>query len=86
MKPFPYKHLNVKGDAQAIKVHGQGTVLWSALDKAGTLRTLSVPALYIPDAKVKVLSVNSLGEVYSEETVTFHLQGATMTGVPGDPE
>ena len=49
------------------------------------LRTLRVPVLYIPDAKVKLLSVNSLGDVYPEETVTFHPQGATMAGVPGDP-
>ena len=27
LKPCPYKHLKVKGVAQAIKVHGQGTVL-----------------------------------------------------------
>ena len=60
-------------------------MLWSVLNEAGILRTLNVPALYIPDAKVKVLSVNSLGDVYPEETVTFHPQGTTMTGVPGDP-
>ena len=86
MKPCPYKHLKVKGVAQAIKVHGQGTVLWSVLGEAGMLRTLKVPALYIPDAKDKLLSVNSLGDVYPEETVTFHPQGATMTGVAGNPD
>ena len=85
LKPWPYKDLKVKGVAQAIKVHGQGTVLWTVLDEASMLRTLKVPASYIPDAKVKLLSVNSLGDVYPEETVTFHCQGATMTGVPGDP-
>ena len=37
LKPCPYKHLKVKGVAQAIKVHGQGTVLWSVLDEAGML-------------------------------------------------
>ena len=82
LKPCPYKHLKVKGVAQAIKVHGQGTVPWSVLDEAGMLRTLKVPALYIPDAKVKLFSVNNLGDVYPEETVTFHPQGVTMTGVP----
>ena len=40
LKPCPYKHLKVKGVAQAIKIHGQGTVLWSVLDEAGMLRTL----------------------------------------------
>ena len=59
-------------------------MLWSVLDEAGLLRTLKVPVLYIPDAKVKLLSVNSLGDVYLEETVTFHPQGETMTGVPGN--
>ena len=34
LKPCPYKHLKVKGVAEAIKVHGQGTVLWSVLDEA----------------------------------------------------
>ena len=85
LKPCLYKHVKVKGVAQAIKVHGQGTVLWSELDEADMLRTLKVPALYTPDAKVKLLSINSLGDVYPEETVTFHLQEATMTGVPGNP-
>ena len=83
LKPCPYKHLKVKGVAQAIKVHGQRTVLWSVLDEACMRRTLKVPALYIPDAKVKLLSVNSIGDVYPEEAVTFHPQGATMSGVPG---
>ena len=71
LKPCPYKHLKVNGVAQAIKVHGQGTVLWSVLDEAGMLRTLKVPALYIPDAEVKMLSVISLGDVHPEETVLF---------------
>ena len=60
-------------------------MLWSVLDEAGMLRTLKVPALYILDAKVKLLSVNTLGNVYPEETVTFHPQGATMSGMPFDP-
>ena len=77
LKPCPYKHLKVKGVAQAIKVHGQGTVLWSVLDIAGMLGTLEVPTLYIPDAKVMLLSINSLGDVYPEETVTFHPQGVS---------
>ena len=38
LKPCPYKHLKVKGVAQAIKVHGQGTVLWSVLDETVHLR------------------------------------------------
>ena len=57
----------------------------SVLDEAGMLSTFKVPALYNPDAKVKLLSVNILGDVYPEETVTFHPQGATMSGVPDDP-
>ena len=85
IKSCPYKHLKVKGVTQAIKVHGEGTVLWSVLDEAGMLRTLKLPALYIPDAKVKLLSVKSLADVYPEETVTYHPQGATMSGVPSDP-
>ena len=55
------------------------------LDEAGMLQTLKVPALYIPDAKVKLLIVNSLRDVYPEESVSFLPQGPTMTGVPGDP-
>ena len=37
LKPCPNKHLKVIGVAQAIKVHGQGTVLWRVLDEAGML-------------------------------------------------
>ena len=60
LTPCPYKHLKVKGVAQEIKVDGQGTVLCSVLDEAGMLRTLKVPASYLLDAKVELLSVNSL--------------------------
>ena len=60
-------------------------MLWSVLHEAGMLRTSKVPALYIPDTKAKLLSFNSLGDVYPEETVTFHPQGANVTGVTGDP-
>ena len=35
LKPCPYKHLMDKAVDQAIKVHGQGTVLGSVLDEAG---------------------------------------------------
>ena len=38
------------------------------------------------DTKVKLLSVNSLGDGYPEETITFHPQGATMSGVAGVPD
>ena len=55
------------------------------LDEAGMFQTLKVPAMYIPDAKVKLLSIDSLGDVFPKETVSFHPQGATMSGVPGDP-
>ena len=37
---MPLQASQVKGVAQAIKVHGQGTVLWSVLDEAGMLRIL----------------------------------------------
>ena len=50
LKPCPYKHFKVKEVAQAIKVHGQGTGLWSVLDEAGMLQTSKGPTLYIPDA------------------------------------
>ena len=60
-------------------------MLWSVLDEAGMLRTLKVPALYISDAKVELLRANSLWDAYPEETATFYPQGATMSGVPGDP-
>ena len=78
-------HFKVKGVAQAIKLHGQGTVFLSVLDEAGMLITLKFPVLYIPDAKVKLLSVQSIRGVYPEETLTFHPQGVTMPAVPGDP-
>ena len=36
LKPCLYKHLEVKGVAQANKIHGQGTALKSVLDEGGT--------------------------------------------------
>ena len=48
LKLCPYKYLKVKGVAQAIKVHVQGTVLWGVLDEPGMLRTLKSDRLVHP--------------------------------------
>ena len=74
LKPCPYKHLKFKGVAQAIKVHGQGKVLWSVLDEAGMLQTLNVPVFYIPDAKVKLLTPLSGMSVWKTEITAISRQ------------
>ena len=38
----------VKGVTQAIKVHGQGTVLWSVLDEAGILKNFKSSSFVHP--------------------------------------
>ena len=48
--------IQVKGVSQGVTVSGQGMVLWYLMDTTGMLHAIRVPALYIPETNVQLLS------------------------------
>ena len=48
--------LKLQGIARGLAVKGVGHVAWSFVDNTGMLRTLKIPALYVPEAKARLLS------------------------------
>ena len=78
------QHLRVNGISTGVEVAGRGTVVWHVLDTTGMLRTIKIPALYIPDANIRLLSTSSLLQVYPDETIAIHPNGLTLSGADGD--
>ena len=78
---------SVKGVSYPINdVLGSGTVLWSIQDENGMLRSLRIPALYIPSATTRLLSTPSLLRIYQGETVSQTGNGMRLSGIDGDPQ
>ena len=67
------------------QVTGQGEVLWSIIDETGTLRTLKLPAFYVPESKVRLLSTSGLLATYPGETIQLSEQSLRLSGIQGDP-
>ena len=61
--------LKLQGIARGLAIQGVGHVAWSFVDNTGMLRTLKIPALYVPEAKARLLSTNSLLKAYPNETI-----------------
>ena len=77
--------IQVKGVSQGVTVSGQGMVLWCLMDTTGMLRAIQVPALYIPEPNVRLLSTSSLLQVYKGEQIIQQPSGMTLSGIDGDP-
>ena len=77
--------IQVKGVTQGVTVSGQGMVLRYLMDTTGMLRALRVPALYITEANVQLLSTSSLLQVYEGEQIIQQPSGMTLSGIDGDP-
>ena len=50
----------LKGIVKGLSIQGKGHVMWPVLDTSGQLRALKVPAYYVPQARVRLLSTTSL--------------------------
>ena len=74
----------VQGIAKGLSIKGEGHVAWTFLDAAGQLRTIKVPAYYVPDARVRLLSTTSLLQAYPDETITAEAHQMTLSGVKGN--
>ncbi|KAI2504072.1 hypothetical protein MHU86_10354 [Fragilaria crotonensis] len=83
MSPDTITQLN--GIAKGLRIEGEGKVHWSFHDSTGKLRTLELPAYYVPKIRVRLLSTTSLLQTYSDETIKVEAHRLTMSGVPDDP-
>jgi hypothetical protein len=75
----------LKGIAEGLQIEGQGHVLWSFHDVHGGLRTLSLPAYYVPKVRVRLLSTTSHLQQYEDEIIKIEVHQLTLSGVDDDP-
>lgn len=68
LKPAP-AGLKIKGLAKGLRIAGIGHVAWTFIDETGMLRTLKLPAYYVPSADVRLLSTTSLLQAYPNESI-----------------
>ena len=72
--------MKLQGIAKGVSVMGQGHVAWSFVDTTGMLRTLKIPALYVPKANARLLSTCSLLTEYPEETISINCNRLLLSG------
>jgi len=75
----------LKGIAKGLRIEGQGTVRWCVHDAFGNLRTLTLPAYYVPKIRIRLLSTTSLLQSYGNETIKVEADKLTLSGIDGDP-
>ena len=59
--------------------------MWEVHDTNGMLRMLKVPAYWIPQAKVQLLSITSLLQTYDKEKIVCESHCLKLNGDPSDP-
>jgi hypothetical protein len=73
----------LKGIVKGLSIQGKGHVMWTVLDTSGQLRALKVPAYYVPQARVRLLSTTSLLQSYPGETINMEAHQLTLSGTNG---
>ena len=81
--PTP-KRIHLGGLATGLHSEAEGMVAWTVPTVTGGLRTLRLPAL-LANSPVKLASTGVINDVYPEETIVLDSQGATLSGLKGDP-
>ena len=59
------------GVGSTVPVEGKGYVHWQVVDCHGRIRTLRLPALYVPKAAANLLSVQTVLQEYAGETINM---------------
>ena len=72
--------VKLQGLAKGVNVKAKGHVAWSFIDATGMLRTLKLPALYVPDSKVRLLSTSSLLKTYPGESIKLGKDRLVLSG------
>jgi hypothetical protein len=73
----------LKGIVKGLSIQGQGCVVWAVLDMSGQFRSLKVPAYYVPQARVRLLSTTSLLQAYPGEQIAMEAHQLTLSGIEG---
>jgi hypothetical protein len=71
----------LNGVVKGLSIQGQGHVMWTVLDASGQLGALKVPACYVPQAPVRLLSTASLLQSYPGETISMEAHQLTLSGI-----
>lgn len=66
--------------SHGLAIEGVGHVAWSFLDSTGMLRTIKVPAYYVPESKVRLLSTTSLLQAYPNENICMEGRRLILSG------
>ena len=62
------------------RIRGVGHVAWSFDDNKGQLRTVKLPAMYVPEVKQRLLSTSCLLQAYPNEYLTVLPEGMWLSG------
>jgi transposase InsO family protein len=73
----------LKGIVTGLSIQGQGHVMWAVPDSSGQLRAIKVPAYYVPQARVRLLSTTSLLQSYPGEKIEIEAHQMTLSGEEG---
>jgi hypothetical protein len=68
-----------------VAITGRGHVAWSFLDTKGMLRTLKLPAYYVPASGMRLLSTTSLLQHYPNEFLMGDQRGLRLSGTKPEP-
>ncbi len=72
----------LSGMAKGLNIAGIGHVVWCVQDEYGTIRHLKIPALYVPNAKQRLLSTTVLRNL-TGENMTIETDGIMLHGKAG---
>ena len=75
----------LQGISKGLEIKGEGHVAWTFTDTTGMLRTLKVPALWVPEAQVRLLSTSSLLQTYPREKIVMENGKLRLSGYSNDP-
>ena len=81
----PDNRITLLGISKGLKVQGQGIVRWNLIDESGAIRPLEVPALYVPNCKVRLLRPHAIIEQHPDETIDVTDNGMRLSGFDDDP-
>ena len=76
------KDLKLEGIGSNLAIEGAGHVSWNVEDTQGSLRTLHLPAYYVPKATSNLLSINALLQAHPNETVSMTPTKLVLSGTP----
>lgn len=68
----------LSGISDGLQIEGHGTVAWCFLDTKNIMRTLHLPAYYVPTCGQRLLSTASVSQVYPSGVICMNKDGATM--------